>query len=93
MTMDLSFALAGLSVGALFGTTGVGGSSVLTPPPRAGFGVPPAVVVGMDLVFAALLLLTDLAEWVVRRAARRLALQQPIFCKATQGIEQPAPSS
>ena len=73
--MDLSFALAGLVVGVLVGTTGVGGGSVMTPVLTAGFGVPPAIAVGTDLVFAALTKtagtavhrLQDSVDWRVTR--------------------------
>ena len=49
----LLYVLCGASVGALIGLTGVGGGSLLTPLLVLGFGQPPAVAVGTDLVFSA----------------------------------------
>ena len=73
--MTVNFSLAGLLVGILVGTTGVGGGSVMTPMLTAGFGVPPAIAVGTDLVFAALTKtagtavhrLQDSVDWRVTR--------------------------
>jgi hypothetical protein len=52
--IDLSFALAGFTVGAIVGLTGVGGGSLMTPLLVLGFGVAPAIAVGTDLLFAGL---------------------------------------
>ena len=50
--MDPAFVALGLLVGALVGMTGVGAGSLVTPA-LALSGVPPAVAVGTDLVYAA----------------------------------------
>jgi uncharacterized protein len=50
----LSYVIPGLVVGLLVGATGVGGGSIMTPVLTSGFGIPPAIAVGTDLVFAAL---------------------------------------
>ncbi len=47
-------AAGGFIVGVLVGATGVGGGAVTTPMLISGFGVPPAVAVGTDLLFAAI---------------------------------------
>ena len=44
----------GLIVGVLVGATGVGAGSLTTPLLIVGFGVPPAVAVGTDLLFASI---------------------------------------
>lgn len=48
------FSLAGLLVGFVVGATGVGGGALMTPILILGFGVPAAVAVGTDLLFAAI---------------------------------------
>lgn len=48
----LEFILAGLGVGAAIGMTGVGGGSLMTPLLILGFGMPPSVAVGTDLLYA-----------------------------------------
>jgi uncharacterized membrane protein YfcA len=53
MAIPLLYALCGLIVGALVGLTGVGGGSLMTPILVLGFGQPPAVAVGTDLLFSA----------------------------------------
>ncbi|HKO87435.1 MAG TPA: sulfite exporter TauE/SafE family protein [Burkholderiales bacterium] len=50
----LWYIVPGLVVGLLVGATGVGGGSIMTPVLTSGFGIPPAIAVGTDLVFAAL---------------------------------------
>lgn len=45
--------LAGLAVGFLVGLTGVGGGAIMTPLLIFGFGIPAAVAVGTDLLYAA----------------------------------------
>ncbi len=52
--MDWALTLSGFVVGALVGLTGVGGGALMTPMLVVGFGIPPLVAVGTDLVFAAL---------------------------------------
>ncbi|TAG50361.1 MAG: sulfite exporter TauE/SafE family protein [Betaproteobacteria bacterium] len=44
----------GFAIGIIVGLTGVGGGSLMTPILIGGLGVPPAVAVGTDLLFAAL---------------------------------------
>jgi uncharacterized membrane protein YfcA len=53
MSTPLLYALCGLLVGALVGLTGVGGGSLMTPILLLGFGQPPSVAVGTDLLFSA----------------------------------------
>jgi uncharacterized protein len=51
--MDIWIAISGLLVGMIIGATGMGGGIIMTPLLLFGFGVSPAVVVGTDLIFAA----------------------------------------
>lgn len=51
--MDLFLVPAGFAVGLLVGLTGVGGGALMTPALIL-YGIPPAVAVGSDLVYAAL---------------------------------------
>ncbi len=51
--MDWALTLSGFVVGVLVGLTGVGGGALMTPVLVVGFGIPPLVAVGTDLVFAA----------------------------------------
>ena len=44
----------GFVVGLLVGLTGVGAGSLTTPMLISGFGVPPAIAVGTDLLFASI---------------------------------------
>jgi uncharacterized membrane protein YfcA len=53
MADSLLYVLAGLVVGSLVGLTGVGGGSLMTPTLMLGFGIPPTVAVGTDLLFSA----------------------------------------
>jgi uncharacterized protein len=53
MSTPILYVLCGALVGALVGLTGVGGGSVMTPLLVLGFGQPPAVAVGTDLLFSA----------------------------------------
>lgn len=48
------YSLAGLLVGFVVGATGVGGGALMTPILILGFGVPAAVAVGTDLLFASI---------------------------------------
>ena len=52
--MDWIYTLAGLGVGLTVGLTGVGGGALMTPLLVLGFGIPPAVAVGTDLLYAGL---------------------------------------
>lgn len=51
--MDFAYTVAGFSVGAIVGLTGVGGGSLMTPLLVLMFGVPASVAVGTDLLYAA----------------------------------------
>ena len=51
--IDPLYSLSGLVVGLLVGLTGVGGGSLMTPLLVVLFGIPPAVAVGTDLLYAA----------------------------------------
>ncbi len=52
--MDPLFTLAGFIVGLCVGLTGVGGGALMTPILVMGFGIPAALAVGTDLVYAAI---------------------------------------
>jgi uncharacterized membrane protein YfcA len=52
--VNWQLALSGLLIGALVGTTGMGGGSLMTPLLVIAFGFQPAVAVGTDLVHGAL---------------------------------------
>ncbi len=52
--MELIHIVAGALVGLVIGLTGVGGGSLMTPILMLGFGIPPAIAVGTDLLYAAL---------------------------------------
>ncbi len=51
--MDIAYTIAGFSVGAIVGLTGVGGGSLMTPLLVLMFGIHPSVAVGTDLLYAA----------------------------------------
>lgn len=50
--MEWAYTLSGLVVGFIVGLSGVGGGALMTPLLVLGFGVPPAVAVGTDLLYA-----------------------------------------
>ncbi len=52
--MEFIHIAAGALVGLVIGLTGVGGGSLMTPILLLGFGIPPAIAVGTDLLYAAL---------------------------------------
>jgi len=52
--MEFIHIAAGALVGLIIGLTGVGGGSLMTPILLLGFGIPPAIAVGTDLLYAAL---------------------------------------
>jgi uncharacterized protein len=54
LSLLTSYALVGLAVGLIVGLTGVGGGSLMTPILTGPFGIPPAIAVGTDLVFASI---------------------------------------
>ncbi len=66
--MEGAYALAGLLVGVAVGLTGIGGGSLMTPLLILVFGVPAAVAVGTDLLYACLTKLTGV--WVYQREHR-----------------------
>lgn len=51
--MDWTYTISGLGVGFLVGLTGVGGGALMTPLLIFVYGVPSAIAVGTDLLFAA----------------------------------------
>lgn len=77
--MDLSYTVAGFSVGVIVGLTGVGGGSLMTPLLVLLFGIHPSVAVGTDLLYAAITKaggtlahgLKGTVDWTI---TRRLAL-------------------
>lgn len=50
--MDPWILISGLFVGLIMGATGMGGGIIMTPLLLFVFGVPPAVAIGTDLIFA-----------------------------------------
>lgn len=65
----------GLAIGIVIGLTGVGGGSLMTPILVGGLGVPPAVAVGTDLLFASITKsFGALAHWRIGNVARRLLM-------------------
>lgn len=71
--IDPLYVASGFAVGLLVGMTGVGGGSLMTPILVGGLGIPPAVAVGTDLLFAAITKsFGALAHWRVGNVARRL---------------------
>jgi len=63
----------GFAIGLIVGLTGVGGGSLMTPILVGGLGIPPAVAVGTDLLFAAITKsFGAFAHWRVGNVARRL---------------------
>ena len=77
--MSIAYTIAGFSVGAIVGLTGVGGGSLMTPLLVLLFGINPSVAVGTDLLYAAITKaggtlahgLNGTVDWAV---TRRLAL-------------------
>jgi uncharacterized protein len=76
MTEILQFATLpaiGLAIGVIVGLTGVGGGSLMTPILVGGLGIPPAVAVGTDLLFAAITKsFGGFAHWRAGHVAPRL---------------------
>jgi uncharacterized protein len=63
----------GLAIGIIVGLTGVGGGSLMTPILVGGLGIPPAVAVGTDLLFAAITKsFGGFAHWRAGHVATRL---------------------
>jgi uncharacterized membrane protein YfcA len=63
----LLYVVTGLLVGVLVGLTGVGGGSLTTPILVLGFGQPPTMAVGTDLVFSAVTKLAATASYGFNR--------------------------
>ncbi len=53
VALSPALVLTGFAVGLTVGLTGVGGGSLMTPALIFGFGIPPHIAVGTDLLFAA----------------------------------------
>jgi uncharacterized protein len=63
----------GLAIGLIIGLTGVGGGSLMTPILVGGLGVPPAIAVGTDLLFASITKsFGAAAHWRAGNVAKRL---------------------
>ena len=63
----------GLAIGIIIGLTGVGGGSLMTPILVGGLGIPPAIAVGTDLLFASITKsFGAIAHWRVGNVAKRL---------------------
>ncbi len=63
----------GFAIGSFIGLTGVGGGSLMTPVLVGGLGIPPAIAVGTDLLFAAVTKsFGAAAHWRVGNVAKRL---------------------
>jgi uncharacterized protein len=63
----------GFVIGIIVGLTGVGGGSLMTPILVGGLGVPPAIAVGTDLLFASITKsFGAVAHWRVGNVAKRL---------------------
>lgn len=63
----------GFVIGIIVGLTGVGGGSLMTPILVGGLGIPPAIAVGTDLLFAAITKsFGAAAHWRVGNVAKRL---------------------
>lgn len=85
--MDYLLVPAGFAVGLLVGLTGVGGGALMTPMLIL-YGIPPAVAVGSDLIYAALTksvgaLLHQLRRHIQWRIVARMALGSLPACAAT----------
>jgi hypothetical protein len=79
---------SGFAVGAIVGMTGVGGGSLMTPMLIGWMGVPPAVAVGTDLIFAAITKgFGSVAHWrhghVEWRILQRMILSSSLAAIAT----------
>lgn len=90
--MDLLLVPAGFAVGLLVGLTGVGGGALMTPTLIL-YGIPPAVAVGSDLVYAALTksvgaVLHQLRRNIQWRIVGRMALGSLPACAVTLWVLQ-----
>ena len=63
----------GFAIGIIVGLTGVGGGSLMTPILVGGLGIPPAIAVGTDLLFASITKsFGAVAHWRMGNVAKRL---------------------
>ena len=63
----------GFAIGVIIGLTGVGGGSLMTPILVGGLGIPPAIAVGTDLLFASITKsFGAVAHWRIGNVAKRL---------------------
>ena len=63
----------GFAIGIVIGLTGVGGGSLMTPILVGGLGIPPAIAVGTDLLFASITKsFGAVAHWRLGHVAKRL---------------------
>ncbi len=63
----------GFAIGIIIGLTGVGGGSLMTPILVGGLGIPPAIAVGTDLLFASITKsFGAVAHWRIGNVAKRL---------------------
>jgi uncharacterized membrane protein YfcA len=69
LEFDVLLPLGGFIVGMVIGLTGLGGGSLMTPGLIFGLGIPPAIAVGTDLVFAGI---TKSIGVFAHRAARNI---------------------
>ena len=70
---QLHLPVIGFAVGTIIGLTGVGGGSLMTPILVGGLGIPPAIAVGTDLLFAAITKsFGAVAHWRAGNVAKRL---------------------
>ena len=70
---NLHLPAIGFAIGVIIGLTGVGGGSLMTPILVGGLGIPPAIAVGTDLLFAAITKSYGaVAHWRVGNEAKRL---------------------
>ena len=64
--LDWLYSLAGLVVGFVVGLTGIGGGALMTPILMVGFGVPAAVAVSTDLLYASVTKAGGIFEYAKR---------------------------
>ena len=70
---NLHLPAIGFAIGVIVGLTGVGGGSLMTPILVGGLGIPPAIAVGTDLLFAAITKsFGAVVHWRVGNVAKRL---------------------
>ena len=63
----------GFAIGIIIGLTGIGGGSLMTPILVGGLGIPPAIAVGTDLLFASITKsFGAVAHWRIGNVAKRL---------------------